>query len=192
MVVGRFVASFPPGKGGLSHDEVSELLGILDDRRMKQGRIGNPARQTSDAAIRSGAVQWISNAEVSPGLLSHLFTLACVANRERGWNFTVEGLTPFLQATSYSGNGTEHYDWHMDWGGGGMAYRKITVVTHLSDPSGFEGGSLQLTIGTTPIEAVQLPGSVTVFPSFILHRVTPVTRGRRLGAVAWVLGRPFV
>jgi PKHD-type hydroxylase len=190
-VIGRFVASFPPGKGGLSPDEVGELLGALDDGRMARGRIGDPTRQTTDRAVRSGAVQWIDTAALSPDLLSHLFTLACVANRERRWNFSVEGLTPFVQATSYSGDDAEHYDWHMDWGGGGMAYRKISVVTHLSDPLDYEGGSLQLTIGTAPVQAVQQPGSVTVFPSFILHRVTPVTRGRRLGAVAWVLGEPF-
>jgi PKHD-type hydroxylase len=191
-VVGMFVASFPPGQGGLSPDEVAELRGALDDSRMARGRIGDPSRQNTDTAIRSGAVQWIANTSVSPSLLSHLFTLASVANRDRGWNFTLEGLTPFLQATSYSGDATEHYDWHMDWGAGGMAYRKISVVVHLSDPADFEGGSLQLTIGTKPVDAVQLAGSVTVFPSFILHRVTPVTRGRRLGAVAWVLGQPFV
>lgn len=191
-MIGRFVASFPPGNGGLDPSEVEELRGALDESRMTRGRIGDPKLQKTNAAVRSGTVQWIDHGAVSPSLLSHLFTLALVANRERGWNFAVEGLTPFLQATSYSGDETEHYDWHMDWGPGAMAYRKISVVTHLSEAADYEGGSLQLTIGVNPVEAVQLPGSVTVFPSFVLHRVTPVTRGRRLGAVAWVLGRPFV
>jgi PKHD-type hydroxylase len=191
-VIGRFVASFPPGKGGLSPDEVTELLGAVDDEQMARGRIGSKTTDVTNSDIRSGSVQWIGHRDVSPSIFSHLFTLACVANRERGWNFTFEGLTQNLQATSYSGEATEHYDWHMDWGAGRLAYRKISVVAHLSDPSDYDGGSLQLTNGSTPLEAVQLPGSVTVFPSFILHRVTPVTRGRRLGAVAWVLGQPFV
>ena len=31
-------------------------------------------------------------------------------------------------------------------------------------------------------------GAFITFPSFMLHRVTPVTRGTRWSLVAWVLG----
>jgi PKHD-type hydroxylase len=188
-VIGRFAASFPPGAGGLEPSEVAELLNVLDDSRMAQGRVGGKG---ANPVIRSGTVQWINPHEVSPRIFSHFFTLACVANEERGWNFDITGPSPSLQATSYSGTAEEHYDWHMDWGVGAMAYRKVSVVAHLSKPGDYEGGSLQLTNGSIPIDAVQEYGSVTVFPSFILHRVTPVTRGRRLGVVSWVLGPLFV
>jgi PKHD-type hydroxylase len=101
------------------------------------------------------------------------------------------GPAPAIQATSYAADGNQHYSWHMDWGAGRLRNRKISVIAHLSDPADFDGGSLQLTIGSVPVEAVQGAGTVTVFPSFVLHRVTPVTRGRRLGAVSWMLGSPF-
>jgi PKHD-type hydroxylase len=32
---------------------------------------------------------------------------------------------------------------------------------------------------------------MTLFPSFVLHRVTPVTKGTRYSLVAWVSGPPF-
>ena len=35
-------------------------------------------------------------------------------------------------------------------------------------------------------------GSVIVFPSFIWHRVTPVTKGTRYSLVSWTLGKPYV
>ena len=34
-------------------------------------------------------------------------------------------------------------------------------------------------------------GSIVVFPSYLWHRVTPVTRGTRYSLVAWNLGWPF-
>ena len=35
-------------------------------------------------------------------------------------------------------------------------------------------------------------GSMVVFPSYIWHRVTPVTKGVRKSLVGWVVGKPFV
>jgi PKHD-type hydroxylase len=35
-------------------------------------------------------------------------------------------------------------------------------------------------------------GSVIVFPSFLYHQVTPVTRGTRKVLVNWYCGQPYV
>jgi PKHD-type hydroxylase len=191
-VTSALVASFPPSGGGLSPAEVAELRASIDDEQLAQGQVGGVQRYGTDDRIRTGTVQFISHENVDAAIFSHLFTLACVANKERGWNFSVTGPAPSLQATSYSGAAEEHYDWHMDWGVGRLRNRKISVIAHLSDPAEFDGGILQLTNGSTPVDAVQNAGTVTVFPAFLLHRVTPVTRGRRLGAVSWILGEPFV
>ena len=34
-------------------------------------------------------------------------------------------------------------------------------------------------------------GSIIVFPSFIFHRVTPVTKGIRYSLVNWNVGQPY-
>jgi len=34
-------------------------------------------------------------------------------------------------------------------------------------------------------------GSIVVFPSYVFHRVTPVTRGTRYSLVCWSVGKPF-
>lgn len=34
-------------------------------------------------------------------------------------------------------------------------------------------------------------GSVIIFPSYVWHRVKPVTRGKRYSLVVWNLGHPF-
>jgi PKHD-type hydroxylase len=187
----NLVASFPRGAGGLSVAQVDSLLGVLRDERMAQGRTGFGRAQDVVTEIRSGAVQWLAAEEVGESLYEHLFTLAVVANRVLRWNFELEGITPQLQATRYASEGREHYSWHMDWGAGRTRFRKVTVVVHLSDGAEYEGGALQLSNGSVPVEAVQQAGTCTVFPSFLLHRVTPVTAGTRLGLVAWALGPSF-
>ncbi|HMC38603.1 MAG TPA: 2OG-Fe(II) oxygenase [Acidimicrobiales bacterium] len=190
-MIGRLAVSFPPGAGGLSRSEVEAVLSAIDEQKMSQGRIGAQEGRNLVTAVRSGAVQWLAAKDVGEAVFSHLYTLAIVANRERRWDFKLEGVTPNLQATRYSSDGGQHYSWHMDWGLGPTRSRKIGLVAHLSEPGDFDGGRLQLTAGSRPVDARQERGTVTVFPAFVMHRVTPVTRGVRLGAVLWAVGPSF-
>lgn len=188
-MIRQLVASYPRGSGGLSEAEVEKLLEVLSDDKMSQGGLGHKKGEKNlDTRIRSGRVQWIFREEIGMPIYSHLFTLASVTNRERHWNFDIEGIAHALQAVRYAAEGAEHYDWHMDWGGGKMRFRKITVVAHLAEEGSFEGGSLQVTNGSYPVAAHQAAGTVTVFPSFLMHRVTPVTAGIRSAVVGWILG----
>jgi len=45
-----------------------------------------------------------------------------------------------------------------------------------------------LFIGPEPIVAPRGQGSVTFFPSMLLHRVTPITKGHRYSLVGWAAG----
>lgn len=89
------------------------------------------------------------------------------------------------------GSGGGHYDWHLDRGGLGIAPRKLSAVIQLSDPNEYEGGDLQLYVGSEPTNIKKQKGLVVVFPSFVLHRVTPVTGGTRRSLVAWLSGPKF-
>ena len=79
--------------------------------------------------------------------------------------------------------------------------RKISVTVNLSDPNDYDGGDLWLTklpqdSSLNELETFTNPnfrdkGAVVVFPSWIRHRVTPVTRGTRYSAVVWFNGPPL-
>ncbi len=61
----------------------------------------------------------------------------------------------------------------------------VSSTIFLSDPDEYEGGDLiiQDTYGE---QRVKLPaGHIVVYPSTSLHRVTPVTRGKRIAAILW-------
>ena len=71
--------------------------------------------------------------------------------------------------------------------------RKLSVTVNLSSPEDYEGGTLELLFHNqhhTFIERAP-KGSAVIFPSFIHHRITPVTEGIRKSAVMWVNGPPI-
>jgi PKHD-type hydroxylase len=69
--------------------------------------------------------------------------------------------------------------------------RKLSVVLQLSDPSEYEGGDLEIMNCSEPTQVKKEKGLVTAFPSFMLHRVTPVTKGIRRTLVVWLTGPRF-
>jgi PKHD-type hydroxylase len=66
--------------------------------------------------------------------------------------------------------------------------RKISISIPLNDASEYEGGVLELNQGSTIVRMNQKAGLPVIFPSWLTHRVSPVTRGRRYSLVAWVRG----
>jgi PKHD-type hydroxylase len=96
-----------------------------------------------------------------------------------------------IQYTEYYDNGG-HYDWHIDMSAGyPLNQRKISMTVQLSDESEYDGGNFEIMRGR---EVEQLPkgkGNVVIFPSYLLHRITPVTRGVRKSLVLWLGGASF-
>ena len=110
-------------------------------------------------------------------------------NRQH-WGFELAG-SERLQFSAY-GPG-EHYDWHIDLGAQHhFAQRKISISIQLNDPAEYDGGDLEVSIDSDNKLCARSKGAVILFPSYALHRVTPVTRGTRYSLVAWIVGAtPF-
>jgi PKHD-type hydroxylase len=81
------------------------------------------------------------------------------------------------------------YDWHIDLGADVDAARKISVVTFLTPPEEYEGGELCFMDQGPPLKLPQ--GTTVLFPSYLIHKVQPVTRGTRFTLVSWVHGPSF-
>lgn len=77
--------------------------------------------------------------------------------------------------------------------------RKISTTINLNVPGDYDGGNLKFDFGMHTdksarfheCEEIRPQGSLIVFPSFLPHCVTPVTRGTRYSLVLWSLGDPF-
>jgi len=98
-----------------------------------------------------------------------------------------------VQYTEYHASDGGKYDWHhdVDWNSGDIGDRKLSVVVQLSDPSEYEGGYFEFQDVENPKEEMRDKGTILVFPSLLLHRVTPVTSGVRKSLVAWFEGPPW-
>jgi PKHD-type hydroxylase len=98
-----------------------------------------------------------------------------------------------MQYTVYESDTQGHYTWHQDTGVNltDLAPRKLSMVLQLSDPSEYEGGNLQVMTEISPQTVKKQRGLVAVFPSYVLHQVTPVTQGTRQSLVAWISGPQF-
>lgn len=107
---------------------------------------------------------------------------------QKWWGYNLAGFNEPLQLTRYKSEENGHYDWHEDHGDSGMfLHRKISITVSLND--GYEGGNFELFhLGKVP-EVTK--GSMILFPSFKVHRVTPVTKNERWSLVSWVNGPPF-
>jgi PKHD-type hydroxylase len=97
-----------------------------------------------------------------------------------------------LQYTVYDSADEQHYDWHQDIGPD-HNHRKISFVLLLSDPAAYEGGNFEIgQAGGGPrshtVGPLKTKGSALAFPSFLSHRVSPVTKGVRRSLVGWIAG----
>ena len=84
----------------------------------------------------------------------------------------------------------DFFDWHMDLGSGKIAGRKITTLIQLSSPKDYDGGELEL-FCNDPHTAGRARGTLMIYPSYIMHRVTELTRGVRFSMGGEVIGTPF-
>ncbi len=120
-------------------------------------------------------------------LYERIWNWTNIANDEL-WNFDLIGFKDSPQYTKYESPGGK-YDWHMDIMGSGINHRKVSFVCELG--TNFEGGKLQFKTGAGHQEIDLNYGDAVLFPSFYLHRVTPLTKGTRESLVQWISGKPY-
>jgi PKHD-type hydroxylase len=127
---------------------------------------------------------WIEKNETNLWLFDKMLALVMAANKQ--FQYEVDFFEA-LQLAKYEEG--MHYDWHADLGPGLMGNRKLSVTVQLSSPDDYEGGELHLDCqNKEDFIAPKEIGSVTVFPSFMKHKVTPVTKGTRYSLVVWASG----
>jgi len=133
--------------------------------------------------IRS-ATRWFVDGRHHPLIVE---TVWDAVERHNVWGFDIEML-PGVEVIRYEPG--DFYKPHTDWGGT-WTNRKLSVTIQLSDPGGYDGGQVGLHVGPEDDFADTRQGWLTVWPSWTLHSVAPVTEGVRWAAVGWVLGPLF-
>jgi PKHD-type hydroxylase len=143
----------------------------------------------NDDAVRVTQVAWLEHKAETDAFYQRFSQIVRNLNAEV-YRFDITGLEN-LQYAVYHGREGGHYDWHIDYGPQNPRPRKLSLTVQLSEPSAYEGGELQFQAGPQAATAPKERGTIIVFPSFFLHRVTPVTSGTRKSLVIWAAGPEF-
>lgn len=170
----------------LTKSECSKLESLCGD--FNSGEIG-PNVGIIESSIRRSEVAWIAPNNNSEWLYNRLWAAVDVANHKI-FNYDIKLIEP-LQYTIYHSNNSGFYRGHYDWGlkDMGTGIRKLSFTIQLTDPQEYKGGDLVLHTGDIqPVIALKKQGSITIFPSWVFHEVTPVTEGTRRSLVGWFQG----
>jgi len=174
-------------KEGLDLMDVQKVEDLADTHPYTKGTIiGNDEIVES---VRKSKIKWLYPNDDSQWLYDKIINMVVEANKTM-WNFNLYSVIDSIQYTVYS-EGGGHYDWHMDIGPGSISHRKVSVTIQLSDPSEYEGGDLELWYGGGVIQIPKNKGLTVIFPSFSMHRVTPITKGTRKSLVLWLGGEHY-
>jgi PKHD-type hydroxylase len=175
----------------LSPEECTGLIGLqltTTDALVDARDPGNPLRNETgqlDYGRRRTKIKPIPPEPQHAWIFQRLRRLAEQAN-EQAFHFRLSD-DMSLDVLEYGPQG--FFDWHVDIGGGVYSTRKLTLVTALTPPDAYEGGDLHFADGGAPVRLAQ--GTTAIFPSYLLHKVEPVTKGMRHTLVAWIHGPAF-
>lgn len=169
--------------------QIIEYCSTLESNVAKLEGVDKP-----DNSMRRSTVSWVLQTENAQWFIDRILTAIDALNNQF-YKYELWG-THALQFASYDSKILGKYDFHMDSVLGkekqDMSHaRKLSASLLLNDD--FVGGSFEFNLSreshVTPVD--MQAGSLIVFPSFLLHRVTPVTSGCRKSLVAWFIGPAF-
>jgi len=189
----------------------NKILKLGKSKKAKQAVVGetkkdqllNKQEMETLKVKRNSKVVWLDE----PWIYKIIQPFVNTANRNAGWNFEWDWSEP-AQFTQYKKG--MYYNWHIDSlpepyineGPLQGKIRKLTSVLVLSNTSEYKGGELEFQFQAEDPQfnkgrkikvanEVAPKGSIIVFPSFVWHRVKPVTKGVRYSMPTWHLGYPF-
>ncbi len=166
-------------------EELDSIEKIVKDSDLEIGELSD--ENSIDLTIRDSKIKFINSDNIENRWIFERFTSVVNNANERFFKFNLNRIES-LQYTVY--NEGQFYQDHIDLGyrNPNNAIRKLSFTMQLTDPSEYEGGELLIKHGSQPEAARKERGVITFFPSYIMHEVTPVTKGTRKSIVGWVTG----
>ena len=169
-------------------EECEKIISIADNQYAAKASVGSEANRTTNLKIRDVDQYHIGLNEDTRWIYNKLCLATALANHEH-FGYNISGIVHELQLLHYRSDDTKgHYDWHVDMGNGLSACRKISISVMLSPEDKYKGGDLEVNDHGVLRMGIREQGSINMFPSYMPHRVTPVTEGERWALVIWING----
>lgn len=178
---------------GVNEKEIDDIIALGELAEFQKGSIGGQKVDDSriNTDIRDTDIAWLHPDSTTEWLYERMKNLIARINYDK-YQFDITNMQA-LQYGKYKADG--HYEWHIDSGPNLPVHRKLTFILALSDVNTYEGGELLINLTGDPAHAQSMKiekGDLVVFPSFVPHKVSPVTAGERITLVTWATGPKFV
>jgi PKHD-type hydroxylase len=180
------INSFAYVENIFSKEECEKIISISNKSSFVKG--GLSEKNKLDNSIRDSNIKWLE-AEKDTEWIFRKTTDIVLELNEKFFKFNLFGFIEGFQFTNYKAPSGK-YGKHVDRGFNSRV-RKLSISIQLSDPKNYKGGELYLYESDKGTLMSKKQGTLVVFPSFILHEVTPVTKGERNSLVTWITGDNF-
>jgi PKHD-type hydroxylase len=183
-----------------SEEEINNMCAFFSHHEVERATVMDNSKPINES-IRRSNVKFFRRDDVTSGIFDRFNSIIEDMN-DKFYNFILNGYECF-QYTEYDASEKGEYKFHMDTGFGlkenlddvtMYQTRKLSLVMCLNRPGiDFEGGQFYINQGSEndAFEVEMKKGRVILFPSFLIHRVAPVTKGKRKSLVVWVMGPKF-
>ena len=171
-----------------SDEEINKIIEIGESLDKEEARIG---KNELVKKYRDSNIAWMEYSDNTKFIYDKIEQAIIEANNAL-YKMILSHIEDKIQYTIYSSKSNQHYNWHLDYGGGNASKRKITCVVQLTGPDDYSGGDFLIKTGSNVTFLPKEKGTCIVFPSFILHKVCPVRTGTSKSIVLWSGGTHFM
>ena len=171
------------GKKIIDDKIISDIEEYISHQELESARVLHMNRKDADKA-RSSKIHWMTD-ENYKGFLMPIYDYISRKVRtinDSMWRYNYNGYGAF-QYSEYTVG--DHFNWHIDQIEIKGESRKVSFSLGISDESEYEGGDLGFKAAEEEDYYKLGRGDIIVFPSWMLHKVTPVTQGKRRVVVGW-------
>ena len=177
-------------------DELNKICEISKNKPLDAGKTLGDSYNSSN--YRISEINFSAKDETNGWIFNRLNNLIEYIN-DAYFNYDLNGYEVY-QYAEYDSTKFGKYNYHMDLSNNGsnlqegetIETRKLSFSLLLNDPDvDFDGGDFVIKLGEEDTKIEFKKGRIVFFPSYLLHKVTPVTKGIRKSLVVWVTGPKF-
>ena len=170
-------------------DECKKIINYANSQnKIDAGVLNNKNENILLENIRKNKIVWLDVNDNTSWIFDRISGVTYALN-EKFFGFDLWGFAENLQFTEYKAP-DQHYTAHIDKTFNDIV-RKLSISVQLSDPSDYEGGDFSIINSSQEDIMKKEQGTLIAFPSYSLHKVSPVTKGTRYSLVAWTTGPKF-
>lgn len=197
---GNILLPYAYAQSVFNQQELAAILKMTSSMELKTGTIAQRENNNLSTAVnekvRTSKTTFFSMDASNRWIFEKLDEVLLAMNQEY-YQMDLWGYDE-IQYSEYREEDSGEYKWHMDTNVGAEnpepsgGIRKLSATLLLNDD--FEGGEFQMNLSSenraTTVEMTA--GTLILFPSIFLHRVSPVTKNVRKSLVLWLVGNKFV